>query len=187
MREELEIELVKKYPDIFRFHGGDPKETCMAWGCEHDDGWYDLLDNLCGYITSTCRGNMVVQYKKDYVKTDEEKKAEQETGLKNAHIPAPKFRFLQVKEKFAGLRIYFDMYHDIPEEELAKYDDEDYNKQSDRYWRDVDSAVNFTEYLSHKTCEVCGKKGKVYRSGWWKTLCEDHKGNRIEISLDEMP
>jgi triacylglycerol esterase/lipase EstA (alpha/beta hydrolase family) len=187
MKEELEIELVKKYPDIFRFHGGDPKKTCMAWGCEHDDGWYDLIDNLCEYITSVCRGDMVVKYREDYVKTDEEKKFEQESGLKNAHIPVPQPRFLQVKEKFAGLRIYFDMYDDTPIEQLEKYDNEDYCNQRDRYWNYVDNAIQFTEYLSHKTCEVCGKRGKVYRNGWWKTLCEDHKGDRIDISLDEMP
>ena len=187
MNPELEKQLVEKYPTLFKFHGGSPSETCMAWGCEHDDGWYDLLDNLCQYITAVCRGNMVVKYKDDYIKTDEEKKVERETGLKNAHIPVPQARFSQIKEKFAGLRIYFDMYHDIPDEELAKYDDEDYSKQYDRYWNEVSNAINFTEFLSHKTCEICGKKGKVNRNGWWKTLCPEHMGNRIEISEDEMP
>lgn len=186
MNPELEKQLVKKYPTLFKFHGGNPKETCMAWGCEHDDGWFDLIDNLCGYITAVCRQKMMVSYKEGYIKTDEENKIQEETGLKNAHIEAPKVRFLQIKEKFAGLRIYFDMYHDIPEEEIAKFDDVDYDKQYDRYWRDVDSAINFAEYLSHKICEICGNKGKTYHDGWWKTLCEEHRGNRMEISPDEM-
>lgn len=187
MNPELEKQLVEKYPTLFRSYNGDPKETCMAWGCEHDDGWYDLLSNLCEYITAVCRGKMVVKYREDYVKTEEEKKHEEETGLKNAHIPIPQPRFTQIKEKFAGLRIYFDMYDDTSIEELEKYDNEDYKKQFDRYWSEVSNAINFTEFLSHKTCEICGKKGKINRSGWWKTLCPDHMGNRVEISEEEMP
>jgi hypothetical protein len=47
MREELELQLVKKYPELFKHYKGDPKVTCMAWGCAHGDGWYEILENLC--------------------------------------------------------------------------------------------------------------------------------------------
>jgi hypothetical protein len=185
MREELEVQLVQKYPEIFQFHGGNPRETCMAWGCECDDGWYELLDNLCEYITAVCRGTMVVKYREDYVKTEEEKKQQQETGLKNAHIKVPQPRFTQVKEKFAGLRIYFDMYDETPIEELEKYDNDDYRKQFDRFWNYVSNAIEFTEFLSHKICEVCGAKGKVYRDGWHKTLCPEHGKNRVDDAVND--
>lgn len=47
MRVELELKLVEKYPKLFKDYGGDMKVTCMAWGCEHDDGWYNILEDLC--------------------------------------------------------------------------------------------------------------------------------------------
>ena len=182
MNPELEKQLVEKYPTLFKFHGGSPSETCMAWGCEHDDGWYDLLDNLCDYITNSLRSNMYVRFKDGKTKTDEHGTYGSDTITKS-----PEVRFSQIKEKFAGLRIYFDMIHDITEEELSQYDEDSYQIEYDRLWNRVSSAIEFTEFLSHKTCEICGKKGKVNRNGWWKTLCPEHMGNRIEISEDEMP
>jgi hypothetical protein len=46
MKEELEIQLVSKYPDILRDYKGDKMVTCMHWGMECQEGWYDLLDRL---------------------------------------------------------------------------------------------------------------------------------------------
>ena len=46
MKIELEKNLVEKYPDLYKDYGGDPKTTCMAWGFECGDGWYDLIDEL---------------------------------------------------------------------------------------------------------------------------------------------
>ena len=47
MKEELELQLVKKYPKIFRNYKGDPTKTCMAWGMTCGNGWYDILDDVC--------------------------------------------------------------------------------------------------------------------------------------------
>jgi hypothetical protein len=46
MTKELELKLVEKYPQILRDYGGDKTKTCMHWGMECDDGWYNLLDEL---------------------------------------------------------------------------------------------------------------------------------------------
>lgn len=54
MKKEIEIELVKKYPKILRDHGGDPMQTCMAWGIETDDGWYELLDKCMEKLQYFC-------------------------------------------------------------------------------------------------------------------------------------
>ena len=51
MKRELESELVKKYPKLFEQYGGDPRKTCMAWGCAHGDGWFALLDELCSKLS----------------------------------------------------------------------------------------------------------------------------------------
>jgi hypothetical protein len=46
MNKELELKLVEKYPNILFDYGGDMKKTCMHWGMECGDGWYDLLNDL---------------------------------------------------------------------------------------------------------------------------------------------
>jgi hypothetical protein len=46
MKKELELKLFEKYPTILRDYGGDKTQTCMHWGMECGDGWYDLLDSL---------------------------------------------------------------------------------------------------------------------------------------------
>jgi hypothetical protein len=167
MNPELEKQLVKDYPILFRFYGGDPRETCLAFGMEHQDGWFDLLKNLCDYISAITRHNLMVKYKEGYVKT------EKENEYIHAFIESPKVRFSQIKEKFAGLRIYFDMYHDISDEEFSKLDEDDYNKEYDKLRNTISNAIEYTEFISSRVCEVCGNKGRVYRDGWWKTLCPD--------------
>ena len=46
MKRELEKKLVEKYPNLYKNYGGDVRETCMYWGFECGDGWYDLIDRL---------------------------------------------------------------------------------------------------------------------------------------------
>lgn len=46
MKKELEEKLVKAYPNLYQDYGGSKYETCMAWGFECNDGWYEIIDNL---------------------------------------------------------------------------------------------------------------------------------------------
>jgi hypothetical protein len=46
MKKELELKLVENYPNLFQDYGGDMTKTCMHWGFEHGDGWYDLVNEL---------------------------------------------------------------------------------------------------------------------------------------------
>ena len=46
MKLELENKLVEKYPAMFVNYHGDERDTCMAFGFECGDGWYDILDKL---------------------------------------------------------------------------------------------------------------------------------------------
>ncbi len=80
MNANLEHQLCNKYPEIFKHCYGDPKQSAMAWGLECGDGWYTLIDSLCGMI---------------------------EHHLKyNAPPDAPPVVALQIKEKFGTLRFY---------------------------------------------------------------------------------
>lgn len=54
MKKELELELVKKYPKILRDYGGNPMQTCMAWGVDVESGWYELLDDCLHKLQYFC-------------------------------------------------------------------------------------------------------------------------------------
>jgi len=78
MSPELEINLVREFPEIFRDYGKSSRETCMSWGCTHSDGWYGIIRNLCRIIS---------------------------WHVKHSKEPID-FKFTQVKEKFGVLRVY---------------------------------------------------------------------------------
>lgn len=59
----------------------------------------------------------------------------------------------QIKEKFAGLRVYYRGECPIFAE-----------------------AVNVAEIEASKTCQVCGEPGELYTAqGWWRIVCSKHK------------
>ena len=78
MTKELELKLVEKYPVILKDYGGDVMKTCMHFGMECGDGWYDLIDELLGKLDLISK-NMGVQ------------------------VIAS-----QIKQKFGTLRFYYD-------------------------------------------------------------------------------
>ena len=51
MKEEFEQTLVEKYPKILEEHGGDPRQTCMAWGFECGNGWFKIIEEVCEKLT----------------------------------------------------------------------------------------------------------------------------------------
>ena len=58
-------------------------------------------------------------------------------------------KIVQVKEKFAGLRVYTDYVND-----------------------ELDAVIRQAERESFTICEVCGKPGKVRGKGWHYTACD---------------
>lgn len=92
MRKELDEALCAKYPLIFADRHGKANETAMCWGFAHGDGWYPLLDRLCGIIQHHC--------------DNPAREKDPATGLYTIIIPRTQVVALQVKEKFGGLRFY---------------------------------------------------------------------------------
>lgn len=84
MKDELQNELYNNYWSLFRDVGKSPAESCMAFGIECGDGWYEILSSLCFLIH---------QYEKNI-----------EAQTKPNYYPV---KFHQIKEKFGGLRVYF--------------------------------------------------------------------------------
>jgi hypothetical protein len=180
MREELDKQLCEKYPQIFRDRNGDMRTTLMCWGFECGDGWYNIIDILCGKLTSEYRSAKgQYEYIKDKVNQptygfkdngdpvgkiitqeliDERKAKMDEEALK---VPVA----VQIKEKFGGLRFYV-------------------HAASDKQW----GYISFAESMSYRTCEECGAPGKTYTDGWHKTLCDIHAemhGREEEYESDE--
>lgn len=65
-------------------------------------------------------------------------------------------KVVQIKEKFGGLRLYYNHAKDI------------------NVWAYVacEMAVRDAEQKCWKLCENCGAKGKLRDGGWVKTLCD---------------
>lgn len=85
MKEELQLELVKKYPKILKNFRGDPMQTCLAFGFECEDGWYKILDHCMKKLQHLC----------DLCSKDG----------REVQVVAD-----QIKEKFGGLRFYVSIY-----------------------------------------------------------------------------
>lgn len=174
MRKELDDALVAKYPEIFRDRYEDMQTTAMCWGFECGDGWYNLIDTLCGtiqsYITNhnnhaartTERNNAIYEY----VHGNHEPLLEilkgntklvdwyLERGIQEVPEIIPQVVATQVKEKFGGLRFYYT--------------------GGDRY---ISGMAILAENLAERTCEVCGAPGKLREGSWIVTRCDEHDQN----------
>jgi hypothetical protein len=141
MKMELELQLSKKYTQLFVDSDKPPTESLMCFGCDHGDGWFFIIEAMCHLIDQ-------------HIKNDGwDQKAS--------------YKFVQIKEKFGGLRVY------------------DYG--ADDYIRGV---IDMAESLSYRVCELCGDQGSKYHSGMWvKTLCETHaeENGYEKYSCEEEP
>ena len=81
MNKKLQAKLYTKYTKIFKQRKLSIQESAMPWGITTGDGWYWLLDMLCGQIQSYLGGN---------------------GRPKITQVEAT-----QVKEKFGTLRFYY--------------------------------------------------------------------------------
>lgn len=160
MREELDKQLCEKYPLIFRDRHEDPSKTCMYWGLACGDGWYDILDRACALI----QNHIDYSYKQiewdrkwneKVNDPDHEWTAFVERKEREIREPVQQVVAMQIKEKFGGLRFYYN--------------------GGDDYIRGV---VSMAEEMSYVTCETCGKPGKLRQGGWYQTLCDEHGAGR---------
>lgn len=70
-----------------------------------------------------------------------------------------RIEFLQVKEKFGGLRIYFTV-----DGKGNDFYDENF----------VHGYISALETISTSICEICGCPGKRRKGPWIQTLCDEH-------------
>lgn len=66
MSPELDAKLCAAYPSLYRERGASMQESCMHWGFECGDGWYDLLDNLSKKLTALSTDIVAQQVKEKF-------------------------------------------------------------------------------------------------------------------------
>ena len=180
MRKELDEALCAKYPLIFKDRHENMQHTAMCWGFETGDGWYNIIDTLCGLLTSDySNAKSQYEYIKDKVgqpkygyKADgspsgdlitQEQIDARKTKMEEEALKVPVAS--QVKEKFGGLRFYVQA-------------------ATDKHYQ----YISFAESMSYRTCEQCGSPGKTYTDGWHTTLCDIHAammGKEEQYESDE--
>lgn len=174
MRKELDEALCAKYPLIFKDRNENMRVTAMCWGFECGDGWYNIIDILCGLLTSDYRSaesrydfikDKVGQPKwsgsKDVITQEQIDEAKAKLDEETLRVPVA----VQVKEKFGGLRFYVQA-------------------ATDKHY----SYISFAESMSYRTCEECGAPGKTYTDGWHRTMCDIHaamEGREEEYEYEE--
>ena len=89
MKQELDELLCKKYPKMMVNRNKPMMETCMCWGFDCGDGWFNILDQLMGNI----------QHHIDW-KQEQKEKYNRGEGCTQVTLD-------QVKEKFGTLRFYY--------------------------------------------------------------------------------
>lgn len=76
--------------------------------------------------------------------------------------PESDFKIVQIKEKFGGLRYYY---------EAENFENSVIEK--------INDLIVKYEYSSYRICEICGKEATTEMvNRWLKTVCQDHKQNK---------
>lgn len=175
MNTDLDQALCAKYPKLFRDRNAPMTETCMCWGFECGDGWYNIIDLLCANIQhhidwkqkqhdADLKYNEMVQaglagdlslldeYYKGWLSSDEYIQEALAKGPREVKPLVQQVVVTQVKEKFGTLRFYYE--------------------GGDEY---ISGLVSMAESMSAVTCEKCGAPGKQRHGGWIRTLCDTHE------------
>lgn len=167
--EEFEKHMAEKYP---RYFGEDKRYGGFAIG----EGWYQIIDSLMSNIDhyTKHRRNMRARDLKKLRAKNKGMEAmivfmvgkkgrepsdwdieRAEEAMENDINITPKLNWIevqQIKEKFGGLRFYYD-----------GGDDE------------ISGMVSMAESWANHTCEDCGNKGERRSGGWIRTLCDVHE------------
>lgn len=172
--DELEVhdtfakKMAEKYP---RYFGDDKRYGGFAIG----EGWYHIIESLISQIdnyTKWKRNQRAYELKRQRAKkrgidallsfmvrkgkTPTDWDIENAENIMNNEQTIPTkvdwIRVAQIKEKFGGLRFYYD-----------GGDDE------------ISGMVRIAEAWADHTCETCGNKGHQRSGGWVRTLCDKHE------------
>jgi len=148
MEEKKELEIVSIDPVFFQDYHESPMNSCMSFGIECDDGWYNPLLKMVKKVSLL---------------------------NKICHEKGYKIVSHQIKEKFGGLRVYWDIGSN------EEWDSDFVDTMTSL----MDDVVNTAEEDCWNTCELCGivhsEETPIHSTkGWIKRLCDkcDTKSNK---------
>lgn len=172
MNEKLQNDLIKTYPKIFKNIGGDPMVTCMAWGIECNDGWYDLLDTLCYTMQQHCTAANT----RYIIETDKYEFVE-EGDPEYVQVVAA-----QVKEKLGTLRFYVDG-GDASTEAMIELAE----AMSGRICELCGSPArrNTDSGWLHTTCTACNLKRQGWVSGSAEEFLTDSNPDKVSEQFSQ--
>jgi len=187
MNANLDETLCKTFPKIFRDRHADMRTTAMCWGFDHDDGWYNIINQLCGNI----------QHHIDWTRERRARALRYNRALKRA-LKGDKtdllmfFTFNKENRKNKVFSTYaiesveqevsreVPEYRHVPEacpQVVADQIKEKFGTLRFYYHGGddmVDGMVRMAESMSGVTCETCGNPGQMRNGGWVRTLCDKH-------------
>ena len=66
MNKKNTLKLYKDFPKLYKQHKLLPSQTCMCWGFDCGDGWFDLIYNLSKAISELEPNVQAVQVKEKF-------------------------------------------------------------------------------------------------------------------------
>ena len=181
MKQELDKLLCEKYPKMMVNRNKNMQETCMCWGFECGDGWYNILNQLMGNIQHHIdwkekQHNWAVKYN-EMAQAGKTGNVELFADLvAKEYAVKPTIGAEYIKERCEEmiknpLRDVPDL---IPQVTLDQVKEKFgtlrfYYSGGDDI---IDGMVRMAESMSGVTCEECGNPGKSRGGGWIHTYCE---------------
>lgn len=107
-------------------------------------GWWPIVESLCSNI-------------QNYIDWKNEQKQKFNRG-----DGCPQVVVVQIKEKFGGLRFYYE--------------------GGDEH---IGGMVRMAEAWASRSCEECGNLGNRTQGGWVRTLCDFHIAEREAMAAEE--
>lgn len=185
MSPDLDKQLCDKYPKIFANRNKSPQTSCMAFGFEIGDGWYNIIDLLCETLTYTFTTSVEIDEEDGKRLGIEPSTWKRDNEVKYFFpVEPPQVVADQVKEKFGTLRFYYHLEYSDKNIELVKTGKyKDLETINRRYSDYIDGIVRFAETLSAHTCEYTGDKGQMHVRGGWLKILKPEKANELGYKL----
>jgi hypothetical protein len=173
---ELDKQLCEKYPKIFRDRHAPMTQTCMCWGLEVGDGWFNIMNRACSLVQS-----YIDQKRAQRLSAIKFNRALKQALEKNNKLPLIKHYTIGGNVEWAERQVERDLsrplYRPVPEtvnQVVATQVKEKfgtlrfYYNGGDDY---CDGVIHMAESMTGCTCEECGKPGRSNTSGWIKVRC----------------
>jgi len=146
MKNELEQRLFKQYQQFFT-NKDDKMQSLMSYGFEHGNGWFNIVETILEVAAGIQRRYDEVIKIRDRLQPNPPEWVAEYFKEKTSR---PEMEVVQAKEKFGGLRFYYN------------------SENMTELW----PVVQYAASLSEKTCEICGNPGKLRTESHVLTLCD---------------